>query len=112
MTKNHIVFFGLLLSHPNDGKALPEIYKQMKKTLDIFLEMQSQYGERNNPCKFEYKFAKIILIADAGYFTVYNLYFIFINRINALIKPNTESREDNDDLRKKSENSKKREKIN
>lgn len=107
MTKNHVVFLGILLSQPNDGKAIPDIFNQMKKTLNIFLEMQTKYGERDNVGQFEREFAKIILIADAGYFTVYNLYFIFINKINALIKPTSESREDNNNLRKKSGNSKK-----
>ena len=108
MTNNHIVFVGLMLSQPNDGKSLPDVYHQMKNTLNIFLEMQAQYGERDNPLQFKREFAKIIIIADSGYFTVYNLYFIFKNKINALIKPNTESREDNDTLRERSENSKKK----
>ena len=110
MTKNHIVFLGIMLSQPNDGKALPDVYHHMKNTLDIFLEMQAKYGERNNPNKFEREFAKIIIMADAGYFTVYNIYFIFKNRINAIIKPNTESREDNNNSRNKSGNSKKEKK--
>ena len=72
--------------------------------------MQYNYGQRYNPSKFIQAFSKIILIADAGYFTVFNTYFVFINKINAIIKPISESRADNDELRKKSGNSKKHKK--
>ena len=73
MTANHIIFVGLVLSQPNDNKALTDVYKQMKKTLDMYFEMQSKYEKRDNPKKHERTFANIIIIADAGYFTIVNL---------------------------------------
>ena len=108
MTTNHVIFVGIMLSHPNDQKTLPSVYRLMKKTLDTYLEMQSKYGQRNNPNKHIRAFANILIIADAGYFTVFNIYFVFKNNINAIIKPTSESREDNEDLREKSGNHKKR----
>lgn len=66
--------------------------------------MQSKYGQRNNPDKHIKSFANIIIVADAGYFTIVNLYFLFKHRINAVIKPSAESREDNNKLREKSGN--------
>ena len=63
--------------------------------------MNKIYGQHDNGQKFMTSFLKIVIVADAGYFTVKNLYFIFINRINALIMPNTEARKENDKLRQK-----------
>ena len=84
MTSNYIIFVGVMLSHPNDQKAIPPVYKQMKKTLRIYLEMQSKYGQRNNPDKHIKAFANIIIVADAGYFTIVNLYFLFKHRLMLL----------------------------
>ena len=69
--------------------------------------MQSKYGEKNNPLKHIRAFANIVIVADAGYFTVVNLYFVFINQINAIIKPSSEARRDNDKLREQDGHSKK-----
>ena len=107
MTNNHVIFVGLLLSQPNDQKSLPDVYRQMKKTLNIYLEMQSKYGEKDNPLKHTQAFANIVMVADAGYFTVVNLYFVFKNQINAIIKPSSEARKDNDKLRTRDGHSKK-----
>ena len=107
MTNNHVIFVGLLLSHPNDQKSLPDVYKQMKKTLEMYLEMQAKYGKKDNPLKHTRAFANIVIVADAGYFTLVNLYFVFINQINAIIKPSSEARKDNDELRERSGYSKK-----
>ena len=71
----------------------------LKRTLCIFLEMQDIYGTRKNFLFFINAFLKIIIVADAGYFTVKNLYFIFIKRIDAVIMPNTEARKANEKLR-------------
>ena len=57
------------------------------------------YGTRTNFLFFINAFLNIIIVADAGYFTIKNLYFIFIKRINAVIMPNTEARKANDKLR-------------
>ena len=61
--------------------------------------MQDIYGTRKNFLFFINAFLKIIIVADAGYFTVKNLYFIFIKQIDALIMPNTEARKANEKLR-------------
>ena len=59
------------------------------------------YGQRTNFSYFITSFLNIIIVADAGYFTIKNLYFIFIHRINALIMPNTEARKENEKLKEK-----------
>lgn len=107
MTDKHLIFTSILLSQPNDQKVFKDVYNQIKKTLIIFLEMQCMYGQRKNFPFFINSFLKIIIVADAGYFTVKNLYFIFINQIDALIMPNTEARKENEKLRKKEGHSKK-----
>ena len=109
MTDKHIIFTSMLLSQPNDQKVLENVYYQIKKTLCIFLEMQCMYGNRENYLLFIKSFLKIIIVADAGYFTIKNLYFIFINKINAIIMPNTEARKENKKL--KAKDSDKEEKI-
>ena len=111
MTDRHLIFTSLLLSQPNDQKVFEDVYKKIKKTLDVFLEMNKIYGQHDNGQKFMTSFLKIVIVADAGYFTVKNLYFIFINRINALIMPNTEARKENDKLRQKDKKEKSSEKI-
>lgn len=101
MTDNHLIFTSILLSQANDQKVFEDVYYQIKKTLCVFLEMQCIYGTRENFLFFIKSFLKIIIVADAGYFTVKNLYFIFINRINAIIMPNTEARKENEKLKTK-----------
>ena len=59
MTNNHVIFVGLLLSQPNDQKSLPDVYRQMKKTLDIYLKIQAKYGEKNNPLKHTQAFCQL-----------------------------------------------------
>ena len=108
MTDRHLIFTSILLAQGNDQKAFKDVYYQIKWTLCVFLEMQSIYGTRKNFPSFINAFLNIIIVADAGYFTIVNLYFVFINRINALIKPNTESRKTNDELRERDGNKKKK----
>ena len=98
MTDNHLVFTSILLAQANDQKTFKDAYYQIKSTLNVFLEMQSRYGARKNLSFFSNAFLNIIIVADAGYFTVKNLYFVFSNGINALIMPNTEARKINDKL--------------
>ena len=107
MTDNHVIFTSILLPQPNDQKVFEDVYNQIKKTLCIFLEMQCMYGQRTNFSYFITSFLNIIIVADAGYFTIKNLYFIFIHRINALIMPNTEARKENKKLKEKTGNTKK-----
>ena len=95
MTDKHLIFTAIPLSQPNDQKVFEDVYYQIKKSLCVFLEMQCMYGQRTNFSFFINSFLKIIIVADAGYFTIKNLYFIFINRINAVIMPNTEARKEN-----------------
>lgn len=107
MTDKHLIFTSILLAQGNDQKVFEDVYNQIKKTLCIFLEMQCIYGTRKNFSFFINAFLNIIIVADAGYFTIKNLYFIFIQRINALIMPNTEARKANDKLRTRNGNNKK-----
>ena len=44
--------------------------------------MQAKYGEKNNPLKHTRAFANIVIVADAGYFTIVNPYFVFKNKIH------------------------------
>lgn len=99
MTDKHLIFTSILLAQANDQKIFEDVYNQIKRTLCIFLEMQCMHGTRTNFLFFINAFLNIIIVADAGYFTVKNLYFVFIKRINALIMPNTEARKANDKLR-------------
>ena len=108
MTNNHILFTSILLAQPNNQKLFEDVYNQIKKTLCVFLKMNNMYGERNNYGLFLTSFLNIIIVADAGYFTIKNLYFIFIHGINALIMPNTEARKENNILREKNRKSKKK----
>ena len=107
MTDKHLIFTSILLAQANDQKVFKDIYNQIKRTLCIFLEMQSLYGARTNFTFFINAFLNIIIVADAGYFTIKNLYFIFVKRINALIMPNTEARKANDKLRARDSDHKK-----
>jgi len=99
MTDKHLIFTSILLAQANDQKVFEDIFNQIKRTLCIFLEMQCMYGTITNFLFFINAFLNIIIVADAGYFTVKNLYFVFIKRINAVIMPNTEARKANDKLR-------------
>ena len=39
--------------------------------------MQAKYGEKDNPLKHTQAFANIVIVADAGYFTVVKSVFCF-----------------------------------
>lgn len=101
MTTDHIILTGLPLAQPNDQKVFKEVYQHLKYTIALLLEMQEIYGERRNYKEILLTFLIMKIVADAGYFTTVNLYYIFINRINALIMPKAQATEVNDKLRKK-----------
>ena len=61
--------------------------------------MQREFGERRNYREIEKRIREHILIADSGYFSTENLYYLFINKINALIMPKKLSEDHNNKLR-------------
>ena len=70
--------------------------------------MQREYGERWNTREIRKRMREHILIADSGYFTTENLYYLFINKINALIMPKKIAEEHNNKLRRENGHEEKR----
>ena len=70
--------------------------------------MQREYGERWNTREIKKRMREHILIADSGYFTTENLYYLFINKINALIMPKKIAEEHNNKLRRENGHEEKR----
>ena len=101
MTPNHIIVCGLLLAEPNDQKSIRNVIMTIKKTREMMIKMQLEYGERNNDGTLYDLFTNAVLVADAAYFTVKNLYYIYSMKINALIMPLKEAKMNNDKLREK-----------
>ena len=48
MTENHIILTGMLLTQSNDWKTIKEVLKNIYETIDLFIEMQREFGERRN----------------------------------------------------------------
>ena len=87
MTENHIILTGMLLTQSNDWKTIKDVLKNIYETIDLFIEMQREFGERRNYSEIRKRIREHILIADSGYFSTENLYHLFINKINALVMP-------------------------
>ena len=99
MTEDHIILTGLLLAQPNDKIAIKDIIKDIKQTRKLFIEMQKEFGERRNYIGIFRMLQRYILIADAGYFSVKNLYYIARYQINALVMPTSLAEKNNNELR-------------
>lgn len=108
MTENHIILTGMLLSESNDRKTIKYVLKDIYDTIKAYIEMQKEFGERRNYCEIQRRIHEQILIADSGYFSTENIYYIFINKINALIMPKKLSEAHNNKLRQENEQEEKR----
>ena len=108
MTENHIILTGMLLSESNDRKTIKYVLNDIRETIKVFIEMQKEFGERKNYREIKRRIRKFILIADSGYFSIENLYYLFINKINALIMPKKLSEDHNNKLRRENEQEEKR----
>ena len=110
MTENHIILTGMLLTQSNDWKTIKEVLKNIYETIDLFIEMQREFGERRNYSEIQKRIREHILIADSGYFSTENLYHLFINKINALVMPKKLSEDHNNSLRRENGYKEKRKK--
>ena len=99
MTQNHIILTGILLAQSNDRKTIKYVLSDINETIKLWIEMQREFGERWNYKGIKRRLQNYILVADSGYFTTENLYYLFINNINALIMPKSLSEQHNNKLR-------------
>ena len=81
-------------------KTIKYVLENLYKTIELFIKMQHEYGQRWNTREIRKRIREHILIADSGYFTTENLYYLFINKINALIMPKKIAEEHNNKLRR------------
>ena len=102
INQDHIIISGFLLRKPNDEKAFKPAYEKLEKTINDFIHLQKLFGERDNGEGFKDKLLKAIFVADAGYFTNENLYYILQKGINAVIMPKIVATFINNQFREKS----------
>ncbi|WP_296889803.1 hypothetical protein [uncultured Methanobrevibacter sp.] len=76
----------------------------------MFIELQKEFEERRNYREILKRIRETNLIADSDYSSTENLYYLFINKINALIMPKKLSEMHNNKLRRKNELQEKRKK--
>lgn len=69
MTENHIILTGMLLTQSNDWKTIKDVLKNIYETINLFIEMQREFGERRNYSEIRKRIREHILIADSGYFS-------------------------------------------
>lgn len=69
MTENHIILTGMLLTQSNDWKTIKYVLKNIYETINLFIEMQREFGERRNYSEIRKRILEHILIADSGYFS-------------------------------------------
>ena len=100
----------MLLTQSNDWKTIKDVLKNIYETIDLFIEMQREFGERRNYSEIRKRIREHILIADSGYFSTENLYYLFINKINALVMPKKLSEDHNNSLRRENGYEEKRKK--
>lgn len=110
MTENHIILAGILLTQSNDWKTIKDVLKNIYEIINLFIEMQREFGERRNYSEIRKRIREHILIADSGYFSTENLYHLFINKINALVMPKKLSEDHNNSLRRENGYKEKRKK--
>lgn len=100
MRENHIILTGMLLTQSNDLKTIKNVLNDIYETIELFIEMQREFGERGNYSEIRRRIREHILIADSGYFSTENLYYLFKNKINALIMPKILAEAHNNELRR------------
>ena len=81
-------------------KTIKYVLSNINETIKLWIEMQREFGERWNYKGIKRRLREYILVADSGYFTNENLYYLFINKINALIMPKSLSEQHNNKLRR------------
>ena len=108
MTQNHVILTGFLLAQSNDQKTIKFVLSNINETIKLWIEMQQEFGERWNYKGIKRRLREYILVADSGYFTTENLYYLFINNINALIMPKSLSQQHNNKLRRENDLEEKR----
>ena len=69
MTENHIILTGMLLTQSNDRKTIKIVLNDIFETIELFIEMQREFGERRNYSEIRRRIREQILIADSGYFS-------------------------------------------
>ena len=89
-------------------KTIRFVLSNINETIKLWIEMQREFGERRNYKGIKRRMREYILVADSGYFTTENLYYLIINKINALIMPKTLSKEHNNKLRRENDLEEKR----
>ena len=59
----------MLLTQSNDWKTIKDVLKNIYETINLFIEMQREFGERRNYSEIRKRIREHILIADSGYFS-------------------------------------------
>ncbi len=103
MTEHHIILTGILIEQPNDHYAIKELLNDLKETFDILIELQKEFGEKNNYKEIQKRINKMILIADSGYFSTENMHALEEEEINYVIMPKSISQQINNEFREKND---------
>ncbi len=103
MTEHNIILTGVLMDQPNDHYAIKWLLEDLKETIEILIEMQKEFGQRNNYKELQRRIDQMILIADSGYCSTENLHTLKEEQINHLLMPKAISHQCNNEIREKNQ---------
>ena len=101
MTEHKIILTGVLMDQPNDHYTMKWLLEDLKETVEILIEMQEEFGQRNNYMELQRRINQMILIADSGYCSTENLHTLTEEQINHLLMPKVISHQCNNEIREK-----------
>lgn len=86
MLQNHIALAGYLLRKPNDENVMQTILEELKKDIELFIELMETYGEnKENIEELKNLLDKVTLICDSGYFTHENIEACLVENVELVV---------------------------
>ena len=86
MLQNHIALAGYLLRKPNDENVMQTILEELKKDIELFIELMEKYGEnKENIGELKNLLDKVTLICDSGYFTHENIEACLVENVELVV---------------------------
>ena len=101
MSSNNIALSSALLRKPNDFGTLEELTEHFEHNLEILIDLQKKFGERENPAELKKIFFKSKTWCDSGYDDDKNRETCIKSEFNFMVIPKKLSTQINKELRKR-----------
>ena len=112
MSSNSVILSAILTKRSNDAGSLMEVEDAILRNVNLLLDLEKDYGERQNYEELKKIVEKSRCWTDAGYDEINNNKFVLTSKINFITLTKKFARQINNKLRKKNNFGKKKKKKN